>query len=102
MVDNFCECMSRGCRGFGWPEFAAHAAKKRPKIAGARAETLCGHTQGATRAILDPPTACGEHFAPTDLMIGTEAQPGRTMLVCRPFMHIEASLCEDDMDCWGL
>ena len=73
-----------------------------PKIAGARAETLRGHAQGATGAILDPPTARGEHFAATDLMIGTEAQPGGKMLVCGPCMPIEADLCEDDMDCWGL
>src|SRR5437899_7498059 len=88
MVENFRQFMGRGRRGFGWPQFAPHAAKKRPKIAGARAETLRGHAQGATGTILDPSTARGQHFAATDLMLGTEAQPGRKMLVCRPFMHI--------------
>src|SRR6267142_2660281 len=102
MIDNFGECMGCGCRGFGRSEFTAHAAKKRSKIAGARAETLGGHAQGATGAILDPPTACGEHFATTDLIIRTEAQPGYKMFVGRPFMHIEAHLSEDDMDRWGL
>jgi len=94
--------MGRGRRRFGRPQFAAHPAKKRPEIGGARAETLRGHAQGATGAILDPSTARGEHFATTDLIIGTEAQPGGKMLVCRPFMHIEAHLSEDDMDRWGL
>jgi hypothetical protein len=102
MVDNVRQFMGRGRRGFGWSEFAAHAAKKCPQIAGARAETLRGHAQGATGAILDPPTARGEHFAATALIIGTKAQPGDKMLVCGPFMHIEADLCEDDMDCGGL
>src|SRR5204863_10084835 len=86
----------------GRSECAAHAAKKRSKIAGARAETVCGHAQGATGAIVDPPTACGAHFATTDLMIRTEAQPGYTMFVCRPCMPIEAHLSEDAMDRWGL
>ena len=90
--------MGRGRRRFGRPQFAAHPAKKRPEIGGARAETLRGHAQGATGAILDPSTARGEHFATTDLIIGTEAQPGGKMLVCRPFMPIEAHLCEDDVD----
>ena len=90
--------MGRGRRRFGRPQCAAHPAKKRPEIGGARAETLRGHAQGATGAILDPSTARGEHFATTDLMIGTEAQPGGTMLVCRPCMPIEAHLCEDDVD----
>jgi hypothetical protein len=102
MVDNFGQFVGRGRGGFGWPEFAPHTAKKRPKRAGARAETLCGHAQGATGTILDPPTARGEHFAATDLIIGTEAQPGHKMLVGRPFMPIEAHLCEDDMDRGGL
>ena len=102
MVENFCQFMGRRRGGFGWPQFAPHAAKKRSQIAGARAETLGGHAQGATGAILDPPTARGEHFASTDLIIGTEAQPGGKMLVGRPFMHIEAHLCEDDVDRWGL
>jgi hypothetical protein len=102
MGENFRQLMGRGCRGFGWPQFAPHAAKKRPKIAGARAETLRGHAQGATGAIVDPPTACGQYFAATDLIIGTEAQPGRKMLVGRPCMPIEAHLGEDDMARGGL
>ena len=102
MVDNFCQFVGRGRGGFGWPEFAPHAAKKRPKRAGARAETLRGHAQGATSPVLDPPTARGEHVAATDLMSGTEAQPGGKMLVCGPCMPIEADLCEDDMDRGGL
>src|SRR5881409_475818 len=68
MVENFRQFMGRGRRGFGWPQFAPHAAKKRPKIAGARAETLRGHAQGATGTILDPSTARGQHFAATDLI----------------------------------
>ncbi len=102
MVDNFRQFMGRGRGGFRWPQCAAHAAKKRPTIAGARAETLRGHAQGATSPVLDPPTARGEHFAATDLMSGTEAQPGGKMLVCGPCMPIEADLCEDDMDRGGL
>ena len=102
MLENFGEFMGCGCRGFGRSEFAAHAAMKRPKIAGARAETLGGHAQGATGAILDPATARGEYFAATDLIIRTESQPGGKMFVCRPFMPIEAHLCEDDMDRRGL
>ncbi len=100
--ENFGECMGRGGRGFGRPQCAAHAAKKRPKIGGARAETLRGHAPGATGAMLDPPTARGEPCAATDLMIGTKAQPGRNMLVCGPCMPSEAHLCEDDRDRWGL
>ena len=94
--------MGCGRRRFGWPQCAAHTAKKRPKRAGARAETLRGHAQGATGAILDPPTARGEHCAATDLIIGTASQPGGTMLVCGPCMPIEADFCEDDRDRWGL
>ena len=102
MIDHFGECMGCGCRGFGRSEFAAHAAMKRPKRAGARAETLGGHAQGATGAIVDPSTARGESFAATDLMIRTESQPGGKRFVCRPCMPIEAHLSEDDMDRWGL
>src|SRR5207249_1208910 len=40
----------------------------------------------------------GAHCAATDLVIGTEAQPGGTMLVGRPCMPSEAHLCEDDVD----
>ena len=102
VVDNFGQFVGRGRRGFGRPEFTAHAAKKGPEIAGARAETLRRHAQGATGPILDPSTARGEHFAATDLIVGTEPQPGGKMFVGRPFMHIEAHLCEDDMDRRGL
>ncbi len=102
MIDNFGEFMGCGCRGLGRSKFTAHAAMKRPKIAGARAETLGGHAQGATGAILDPSTARGEYFAATDLIIRTESQPGGKMFVCRPCMPIEAHLSEDDMDRWGL
>ena len=102
MGENFRQCMGRGRGGFGWPQFAPHTAKKRPKRAGAGAETLRGHAQGATGAILDPSTARGASFAATDLMIRTEPQPGGTMFVCRPCMPIEAHLGEDDMDRWGL
>ena len=45
MVENFRQCMGCGGRGFGWPQFAPHAAKKRPKIAGARPETLAAMRQ---------------------------------------------------------
>ena len=65
--------MGCGGRGFGWPQFAAHAAIKRSEIAGTRAETLGSHAQGATGPILDTPTTRGEHFATTNLVIGTEA-----------------------------
>ena len=100
--ENVCACMGRGRRRFRWPQCAAHAAIKRAERAGARAETLGSQAQGATGPILDPPTARGEHCAATDLMIGTKAQPRRKMLVCGPLMPIEAHLCEDDMDRWGL
>ena len=102
VVDNFGQFVGRGCRGLGRPEFTPHAAKKGPEIAGAGTETLRRHAQGATGAILDPATARGEYFAATDLIIRTESQPGGKMFVCRPFMHIEAHLCEDDMDRRGL
>ena len=102
MVENFCQFVGRGCRSFGWPEFTPHAAQKRPERAGAGAETVRGHAQGATGAIVDPPTARGAHVASTDLIIGTESQPGGKMFVCRPCMHIEADLCEDDMNRWCL
>ena len=102
MIDHFGECMGCGCRGFGRSKFTAHAAMKRPKRAGARAETLGGHAQGATGAIVDPSTARGEDFAATDLLLRTEAQPGGTMCVRRPCMPIEAHLSEDAMDRWGL
>ena len=98
MVDNFCQFMGRRGGGFGWPQCAPHAAKKRPKIAGTRAETLRGHTQGTTGPILDSSTTRGQDFATTDLMIRAEAQPGRQMLVGRPCMPIEAHLGEDNMD----
>ena len=101
-VEHFCTCMGRGRRRLRRSQFAPHAARKCPEIAGARAETLGGHAQGATGAILDPPPARGEHFASTDLIIGTEAHPGGKMLVGRPLMPIEAHLGEDDMDRWGL
>ena len=94
----FCQFMGRRGGGFGWPQFAPQAAKKRPQRAGARAETLRGHAQGATGTILDPSTTRGQYFATTDLIVRTEAQPGRTMFVGRPFMPIEAHLGEDNMD----
>src|SRR5712691_3489548 len=50
--ENFGALMGCGCRRCGWPQCAAHTAKKRPKRAGTRAETLCGHAQGATGAIV--------------------------------------------------
>jgi hypothetical protein len=81
MRENFGEFMGGGCRGFGRSKFTAHAAMKRPKRAGARAETLGSHAPGATGAILDPSTARGAYCAATDLMIRTEPQPGGTMLV---------------------
>ena len=100
--ENVRQCVGGGCRRFRWPQFAAHAARKRAEIAGARAETLGRHAQGATGPILDPPTARGEHFAPTKLVIGTEAEPGGNMLVRRPWMHIEAHLGTDEVDRWSL
>jgi hypothetical protein len=102
MIDNFGELMGGGCRGFGRSKFTAHATMKRPTRAGARAETLGGHAQGATGTILDPSTARGAYFAATDLMIRPESQPGGKMFVCRPFLPIEAHLSEDDMERWGL
>jgi hypothetical protein len=102
MVENFRQFMGRCRGGVGWSQCAPHAAMKRSEIAGTRAETLCGHAQGTTGAILDPPTARGQHFTATDLMIGTEAQPRHKMFVGRPLMPIEAHLCEDDMDRRGL
>ena len=101
VVQNCCELMGRGRRGFGWPQFAPHAAKKRPKIAGARAETLRGHAQGATGTILDPSTARGQHFAATDLILGTEPQPGRKMFVPRPLTPSAAHFGEDRVDRQG-
>ncbi len=71
--DNLCELVGRGRRRFGWPQCAAHAAIKRSERAGARAETLGSHAQGATGPIVDTPTARGEHFATTHLVIGTKA-----------------------------
>jgi hypothetical protein len=73
MGENFCQFMGRRRGGFGWPQCAPHAAKKRPKIAGTRAETLRGHAQGATGPIVDPSTPRGQDFATTDLIIRTEA-----------------------------
>ena len=70
--ENFGACMGWGRRRFCGPQFAAHAAIKRSERAGARAETLGSHAQGATGPILDPPTARGEHFATTNLVVGTE------------------------------
>src|SRR5712691_1045778 len=102
VIENFCEFMGRSCRRFGRPEFAAHPAKERSQIAGARAETLRGHAQGARGPIVDPPTASSEHFAATDAVIGTEPQPGRTMLVRRPLTHIEPHCGEDDVARWSL
>ena len=102
MVENFRQFMGRGRRGFGWPQFAAHAAIKRPEIAGARAETLAAMRKARLARFWTRRLPVDEHFAATDLIIGTEAQPGGKMFVCRPFMHIEAHLGEDDMDRWGL
>lgn len=73
VIENCRQFVGRGRRRFRWPQFAAHAAIKRAESAGARAETLGRHAQGATGPILDPPTARGEHFATTNLVIGTEA-----------------------------
>src|SRR5215831_11017524 len=102
VIDNFRQFVGRGRRRFCWPQFAAHAAIKRAEIAGARAETLGSHAQGATGPILDPPTAGREDFAATNLVVRTESEPGGKMLVRWPFMHIEAHLGEDDVDRWGL
>ena len=71
--ENFRQFVGRGRRRFGWPQCAAHAAIKRAERAGARAETLGSHAQGATGPIVDPPTAGGEHCATTNLVIGTES-----------------------------
>ena len=67
------ELVSRGRRRFRWPQFAAHAALQRSERAGARAETVGRHAQGATGPMLDTPTARGEHCASTHLVLGTEA-----------------------------
>jgi hypothetical protein len=71
--EKFCEFVGRGRRRCRWPQFAAHAAIKRAERAGARAETLGSHAQGATGPLLDTPTARGEHLATTHLVIGTES-----------------------------
>lgn len=102
VIDNCGECMGRGRRRFRRPQFAAHAAREGPEITRAIPQTLRRHTQGATGPIVDPPTARGEHFAATHAVVWAEPQPGRTMLVRRPFMHIEADCGEDGMDRQGL
>ena len=94
--------MRRGCGGLGRPQCAPHAAIKRSESAGARAETLRGHAEGATGPIVDPPTARGAHGAATDPMSGTKPQPGRTMLVRRPRAPIEAHCGKDGVDREGL
>ena len=71
VIDNFRQFVGRGRRRFRWPQCAAHAAIKRSERAGARAETLGSHAQGATGPIVDTPTARGAHFATTNLVLGT-------------------------------
>jgi hypothetical protein len=90
MVDNFGEFRGRGRRGFRWPEFARQATIERAEVTRTRPQTLRGQAPGATRPILDAPPTRREHFAATHLVIGTAPQPGRKMLVRRPFTHIEA------------
>jgi hypothetical protein len=102
VIDNFRQFVGGGCRGFGRPKFTPHTAKKGPEIAGTGTETLGRHAQGATGAILDPSTPCGEHFATADLIVRTEPSPGDKMFVGRPFMPIEPHFGEDDVDRWGL
>ena len=97
-VENFCQCMGRRCGGCGWPQCAPHTAKKRPQRAGACAETLRGHAQGAPGPLLDPSPPRGPSWATTELLGRTEAQPGRKMFVGRPCMPIEAHLGKDNMD----
>ncbi len=100
--ENCCELMGRSRRRCGRPACAAHPAQERPQRAGARAETLRGHAQGATGPIVDPPTARSEHCAATDAVLGTEPQPGRTRLVRRPLTHSEPHCGEDDGDRWSV
>jgi hypothetical protein len=71
--ENFRQFVGRGRRRLRWSQCAAQAAIQRAERAGARAETLGSHAQGATGPIVDPPTAGGEHCATTNLVIGTES-----------------------------
>ena len=64
--------MGGGGRGFGWPQFATHAAIEGAEIARALPQTLRRHAQGTAGPILDPATARREHFAATHPVVGTE------------------------------
>lgn len=96
--DNFGELMGRGRGGFGRSQFAAHAAIEGSEIARTGPQTLRGHAQGTARPILDGPTPGGEDFATTNAVVRTEPEPGRKMLVRRPFAHVEADFGEDGVD----
>jgi hypothetical protein len=87
-----------GCRRCGWPQCAAPTALTRPARAGARAETVCGHTQGATGALVDPATASGQDCAATPAVLWAETSPGRTRRVCRPCRPREAPRGEDERE----
>jgi hypothetical protein len=67
------ECMGGGRRRLCGPQFTAHAAIKRSELAGARAETVGSHAQGATGPIVDTPPAWRQDFATTHLVLGTAA-----------------------------
>lgn len=102
VIENCGECMGGGRRRLRRPQLTAHATKKCPEIAGAMAETLCGHAQGTPGAILDRPPPRGEHCAATHAVVRTEPSPGDKRLGRWPCMHMEAHCGQDGVDRQGL
>ena len=102
VVDNFGQVVGRGCRGGGRPELTPHAAPKGPERAGAGTETLRRPAPGATRALVDPSPARGEHVAAADLIVGTAASPRGTMFLGRTCRPLEAHLGAAAMERRGL
>ena len=72
VIEHFCEFMGRGSRGFGRPQFAAHAAIEGAEIARTLPQTLRRHAPGTAGPILDPATARRAHFAAPHPVVGTE------------------------------
>ncbi len=96
------QCVGRGWRGWRRPELTPHAATKGPERAGAGTETLRRPAPGATRALVDPSPARGEHVAAADLIVGTAASPRGTMFLGRTCRPLEAHLGAAAMERRGL
>ena len=53
--------------------------------------------KGLTGAIVDFPDAGAQHFAPGDVVVGSQAEPGTEVLAGRKAGHVGADLRDDGL-----